>query len=115
MEEPTFKCVTKLGHCISVIPFQNAIFYKNFSKIQLFYILFLHPWGSYIFYVNTHNCVFYILLIWTKEGLEMKAKIKYSRCRHSQNIVNLLLILHWPDFNKDKTLFPMSSWHMSDT
>ena len=44
MEEATFKCVTKLGHCISVFPFQNAIsFIKTFSKIQLFYILSLHP------------------------------------------------------------------------
>ena len=49
-----------------------------------------------------------------KEGLEMKAKIKDSRCRHSEDIVNLLLILHLPDFNKDKT-FPMCSWHMIDT
>lgn len=38
MEEPTFKCVTELGHCISVIPFQNAIsFIKTFCKIVILY------------------------------------------------------------------------------
>ena len=60
LEEPTFKCVTKLGHCISVIPFQNAISFIKTSPKYSYFIFFSYIPEAVIFSMLIRTIVFFI-------------------------------------------------------
>lgn len=74
-EGPTVKCITKLGHCVSIISSQNCHLLYNFPPKYNYFIFPAYARGPVMFSVNAHNCIFlHLNNMEAEEQLEMKCK-----------------------------------------
>lgn len=76
MEGPTLKCITKLGHCVSVISSQNGHRFYNFSPKHNYFLSLACARGPEMFsmLVPTLASFLHVNNMEAEEQLEMKAK-----------------------------------------